>query len=183
MNFIENCFNFNLQYSFLNKFRYKSLSKMPKIKKLVLTTKVSKYKTRELALNFLILELLIGRDLTFKIFKTKKPNLILKLRKGIPIGVMVILKKQIKIFCVLTKFFHFKLLKNHKKNINNVINLKKIKKNYINFSIKNDILNLKKIALFYNLFIYNKLNFTINIIFYNKLQKEIAFIYKYFIKD
>jgi ribosomal protein L5 len=179
MSVLENYFNSNLRYNFLNKLNHnKSLNNIPKIKKLILTVKISKYKTKELSLNFLVLELLTKtKKLTkIQILKIKKPNLILKIRKGTPIGGKIILKNKLKILNTLTKIY-FPLLK---KNQNlNFKTLKKMQKSYLTISIKNNILNFKKINLFYSLFTYNSFNFTVNIVFNNKLKKKLATVFRY----
>lgn len=179
MNLLEIFFFNNFRYTALNKYFFTSLKKVPKIKKIVLTLKISKYKIKDLALNFLILELIqnITSNTRIQIIKTKKPNLILKLRKGTPIGCKIIINSSFQIFEILNKLnINITLFnKTSKKNITK--QLCKID-NSLTIPIKN-VLSIKQINRFYNLFINNHFNFNINIFFSNKLKQEISFVYKF----
>jgi len=159
MKIIESLLKYNLNYSFINKFFYKSLKKkLPKIKKIVVTFKILKYKTKDIILNLFILQTLTNKKNKLNFLKTKKPNLTLKLRKGIPVGISIIFKRQ-QLFSV----FDIKILK-----LINFSKLKSIKKsNSLNFGLKK-ILNLKRIATFYTIFMNNIFNFNINLIFNKK---------------
>lgn len=172
MNIFENFFIYNLYYCIINKLNYKSLKNLPKINKIVLTLKTSQYKTKDLALNFLIFKLLTRKSNTIKIIKTKKPNLILKIRKGLPIGSKLIITNQNKQFNFLSLLI-FKILKNNKVKLH----FKNVEKS-LTFPIKN-LFNLKYINIFYSIFMNKYLNFNINVVFNLKLKKEIFFIYKY----
>jgi ribosomal protein L5 len=170
---LKKFFNNNLKYKLINKFNYKHINNLLVIKKVILVVKTTKYKMQDLALSLLILKLLASIKIKTEIIKTKTQNLLLKIKKGIPIGIKLIIKSSYLIFNILSKLTYVKFRKNKIK-----FNIKTIKNNFLNFNVKK-ILNYKKINSFYSLFLNQKLNFTINLIFNNVCKQKLIFFCKY----
>jgi hypothetical protein len=157
----------NLRYEFTNKFNFLNL-KVFKINSIILNCKLEIFNLKTVAVYFLILQYLTDKKKGLFI-NTKKSNLLLKLKKGDPIGCYFYLKKNKLIFL----FF--------KKLILNILSITKIKEkinnNFFLFTI-NNILLISKFEKFFNIFnILNKTKLYI-IINLKKKQKEILFIVK-----
>ena len=86
MNVLENYYKKIIRYDLINKFFYRNLNDIPELKKIILN-----FSTQNIAASFLILELITGKQGT--ITKSKRTNILLKIRKGNPIGCIIILKK------------------------------------------------------------------------------------------
>lgn len=145
-----------INYDLLNKFDFKSLNHIPFLSKIILKFDFKVYDYKLLIRCLFILELLSGK--LPKIIKSKRPNIFLKLKKGIPIGCKVNLKninmlKFLIIFINLPKsiFSKSKIKSNNKQfSLNmilfNVLNLPLLQNNYHFFkNIKN--LNITFITL------------------------------------
>ena len=91
MNFLEHYYNKKLKYDLINKFFYLNLKKLPKLKKIVLNFNCKTTELKTLATHLLALELIANQKAVLTI--SKRPNLLLKIRKGNPVGCKVILKK------------------------------------------------------------------------------------------
>lgn len=174
MQILERYYKYNLKYNFLNKFKYNSIKKIPKLKKIVLT-----FKNKMPSLKLVILSLLAFEFITniknVRILSVKKPNLMLKIKKGNPIGCKIILRKN-NIFKFLNKLiFNILIIFNSLKNIN----VKKFSthNNSYTFSIQN-IMFFKKIRHFFNVF-SNIGNLNLAIIFeQNTFKNSILFSLK-----
>lgn len=92
MNFIEYYYKNVIKYDLLNRFHYKTLNKIPKLNKIVLNFGCKDSNFMQLVSPLIALELITSQKglLTF----SKKSNIVLKIRKGNPIGCKVILKKE-----------------------------------------------------------------------------------------
>lgn len=172
MHFLNN-FNLKvLKYDVLNKFLYKNTKKIPKLKKIILHFNCKTSSLTNLAISLLALELITGKKgkLTF----IKKPNVLLKLRKGNPVGCKVELKN-ILMFNFLTRLYleGFPKMKNftelkftHKKN----------KSNDFSFYIQ-DIFVFDGMEKHYNLF-SNLSKISLNFITTTNNISELHFIFK-----
>jgi len=92
MHFLEN-YNKNIvQYDLVNKFNYRNTKHLPALKKIVLSLSCRNSNLKELATIFLSLELVAaqkGGVLT----TTRKSNILLKIRKGQPVGCKLVLRR------------------------------------------------------------------------------------------
>lgn len=130
-------FNTNFAYFFVNKFKYYSLNHIPKnFIKIVLIINGKNINFRNLIENLLILELITMKKQNYFIY-IKKPNLVLKLKTGTPIGCKLLLKK--KLMFMFFKNFIFDVWPLFKKHIN------------LNFTKTNFIFNVKNPIVFYKL--------------------------------
>lgn len=173
MNFIKHFYNKNMKYDLLNKFYYINTKKLPKIKKIVITLNCKTTKMASLAFSSLALELVTSQKSQFII--SKKANLLLKIRKGNPIGCKVTLKKN--------KMFKF--LENTCCNIipqlkvlNKMSIESKINKNYFKYNIANLFIfnELEK-----NYYLFNEIgNLNITIVTDSTKIKETKFLFHSF---
>lgn len=80
-----------IKYDILNKFYYSNLRQIPKLKKIVLNFGYNKSDFKQLISGLLALEIISSKKGI--ITKSSQTNITLKIKKGIPIGCKVILKK------------------------------------------------------------------------------------------
>lgn len=92
-----------LKNEFINKFSYLNLAKLPKIKKIILTFKLNIFSLKMLATHFLILQNIVEAKKGL-IIKAKKANILIKIKKGNPVGCKISLTNNKKIFLFLKKF-------------------------------------------------------------------------------
>lgn len=169
MNFLKYFYNTTLKYDLINKFNYKTTKNLPKIKKIILNYNCKNTKLKNLASSFLALELISSKK--GKLTLTQKSNILLKLRKGNPVGCKVILKNK-QMFNFLEQNLNEILFK-EKKSLK--FNKKQtLKKNFFSYEIYNKF-NFFQLEKQYYLF--NELEkLHINIVF--NLNKELLFILK-----
>lgn len=125
MNVLNNYYTQIVKQDFLNKFNYKNVSQIPKIKKIALNFNCKNFNTKKLALTMLTLELITTKK--GKLTVAKKAVVNLKLRKGHPVGCKIILEKKKmnaflfnllnKIFPQLKNFKGFKTKQNNKNDV------------------------------------------------------------------
>jgi len=114
----------NLKHNFINKFKYSSLNKLPKLKKIVISFKSKTPNLKIIAISLLAIEFIVNKKAKFT--RTKNQNLTLKIKKGQLIGCKVFLTKKsiflflmnliLNILPVFIKNYRFLLLKNLKNN-------------------------------------------------------------------
>lgn len=143
MYFFEKYYNNNIKYDLITKFNYKKLKTIPKLKKIILNfgCKTSDFKKISIAL--LSLNLITKKQSKF--VSAKRPNVLLKIRKGEPVGCKIILTKKF-MFLFLSKilfknlpYFKFRIrLKQNTNsltfNIKNILIFKILEQNYILFN-------------------------------------------------
>ena len=155
--------NKNLIYKNVNKFKICDLNSLFKIKKIILQYKFKKCDLNLLSIHSLILEYLSeNKKLTF--INSKKSNILLKIKKGNPIGCEICLKNS-KFVLVLIKNLILDILLLIKQN-------QIIKKNCSDnfFILKlNNIVLISKLEKFFNLLVST--NEKINIIFITNQKK------------
>ncbi len=146
MHFLEKYYENIIKHDLINRFFYKNNKEIPKLKKIVLSMNCKNSEIFNLASVSLFLELISNK--TISIIKSKKANVVLKIRKGYPIGCKIVLCKTfMEIF--LFRFINDSLPK--MKNIKTEILSSKIKKNSVTYCIKNlSIFN--ELEEYYNLF-------------------------------
>jgi len=91
MNFLNCFYHKTLKFDLINKFYYTNLKKLPKLTKVVLSSNCRTTELKPLATHLLALELVTNQR--GKITLSKKPNLVLKIKKGSPTGCKLTLKK------------------------------------------------------------------------------------------
>jgi large subunit ribosomal protein L5 len=102
MNLLENYYKQIIKYDLINKFLYNQLRDIPELKKIILNFGCKHFEIKNLAASLLSLELITTKRGT--VTKSKRANILLKIRKGYPVGCIVILTKK-----KMYQFF-FKLL-------------------------------------------------------------------------
>jgi large subunit ribosomal protein L5 len=174
MSLLEYFFYKNLKYSFINKFKYTSLKNLPKIKKVTLTFKTKVPNLKIISTSFLALEFIAKKQTKGSFIVAKQQNLVLKIKKGNPIGCKIFLSKTIMFKFIEQLIFNVLLLLKN----NNTSNFDKpqLTNNSCSLAIKNTIV-LPQLGKFYSIFnINNHLNLIINIT--TKDKKTTTFIFK-----
>lgn len=91
MNILENYYKKVIRQDLLNKFSYDRIENIPQLKKIVLNFGCKNFDIKNISVSLLSLELITGQKGVLT--KSKRANILLKIRKGNPVGCMVILKK------------------------------------------------------------------------------------------
>ena len=144
MFFFEKYYNNIIKNDLLTKFNYKNVKTIPKLKKIILTFGFNTSDFKKISIALLALKLITKKQ--SKIVSAKKPNVLLKIRKGEPVGCKVILTKKF-MFLLLSNLL-FKILPF---NFKYRILLKECNVNSLTFNIKN-ILIFKTLEQNYILF-------------------------------
>ena len=97
MNIIENYYKNVIRYDLINKFFYTHVEEIPKLKKIILNFGCKSDEIKLIASSLFSLELITSKR--GYITKSKRANILLKIRKGSPVGCVVVLEK--------TKMYHF----------------------------------------------------------------------------
>jgi large subunit ribosomal protein L5 len=92
MHFLTNFYKKNLNREFINKFIFQKTKQIPKIKNIALNFGCKTNDIKTLTSSLLALELITYQKSKFTV--TKYPNILLKLRKGNPVGCKVSLRNQ-----------------------------------------------------------------------------------------
>ncbi len=170
MNFIEKFYYKTLKYDLINKFLYKSTKTIPQIKKIILNFGCKTSDLKALSTSALALELIANQKNALTL--TKYNNVLLKIRKGHPVGCKVTLRKK-KSFEFLTKMLIdiFPKLKNFEGLKTN----KKIKKNTFSYELA-DTFSFQELEENYYLF-NNLRNLHVTIVTTSKKKEELYFIF------
>lgn len=89
MTLIDNYYKKIIQYDLINKFFYYDLNKIPKLEKIILNFGVQEgLVLKNVAASFLALELITNKQSI--ITKPKQTNMLLKVKKGTPVGCLLI---------------------------------------------------------------------------------------------
>ena len=146
MNILESYYEKTIKYDLLNKFLYDRIENIPQLKKIVLNFGCKSFDIRNLSVSLFSLELITGRKGVLT--KSKRANILLKIRKGNPVGCIVILKKN-KMYD-----FTFKLLINVFPNLKDFKGIHVAKKlNVSNFSFTLiDLISFKELEKQFYLF-------------------------------
>jgi large subunit ribosomal protein L5 len=102
MRVLKTYFEKIIKYDLINTFIYKNLKNIPKFKKLILNFGYKKSNLKYLISGLLALEFISSKK--GKLTKSKHLNLLLKLKKGNPVGCKIVLKKS------SMYFFYLKLI-------------------------------------------------------------------------
>jgi ribosomal protein L5 len=177
MSLLEYFFYKNLKYSFINKFKYRSLKSLPKTKKATLTFKTKVPDLKIIATSFLALEFLSKKQTKSSFIIAKQQNLVVKIKKGNPIGCKIFLSK-IKMFKFIEQLV-FNVLLLLKNNKTGNFNKPQLTKNTCSLVIRNTTV-FPRLGKFHSIFnITDHLNLVINIT--TKDKKITTFIFKSFL--
>lgn len=91
MFFINSYFNGTVRYDFVNAFFLKDLTQIPSLKKIVINFGYQQSLFKHIILGLLALEVISLKK--GKLTQTKRLNVLLKMKKGTPIGCKIILRK------------------------------------------------------------------------------------------
>ena len=146
MHFLNYFYNKNLKFDLINKFYYANLKKLPKLEKVILNSSCKTTELKALATDLLALELVTNQRGILTI--SKRPNLLLKIRKGNPAGCKLTLKKS-----HMLTFFSKSLneIFPKVKNFNGISIHQKVEKKACSFVLK-DVLNFTELSEHYYLF-------------------------------
>ena len=91
MYILEHYYEYIIKQDLLNKFNYLNVKNVPNLKKIILNFGCSNHRIKNIAPAVLMLELLSNK--LSKLTKTKKSNVLLKIKRGTPVGCCLVLKK------------------------------------------------------------------------------------------
>ena len=129
-----------VNYDLLNKFKFKNISSLPRLSNVVLKFDFKTYDYKLLIKCLSMLELLSGKRGI--VITSKKSNIFLKLKKGLPVGCKVILSNNKSLKFLISLINNQKLLGNNYKTsfnnkesstnliVSNVVNLPQLQNNY-----------------------------------------------------
>lgn len=147
MHFLEKFYFRTLKYDLINKFRYNNTKNLPKLKKIILNFGSKTADAKQLASSLLAFELIANQKGILT--TTKKPNILLKIRKGNPTGCKLTLHKHnlfnffgktiIEIFPKLKNFNGFNINQKLKQNtffykLHNTFSFSELENHYYLFS-------------------------------------------------
>lgn len=173
MHFLTTFYKKNLKYELINKFIYNKTNTIPKLKKIILNFGCKTADFKQLSSSLLAIELITNK--CGILTKTKKSNILFKIRKGNPTGCKVTLSK-FNAYNFLSKIIIeiFPKLK----NFSGFYSTKKIKKNAFSYEL-HETFTFKELEKHYYLFNnLSKLNITIVTTTNNN--KEMLFLLKSF---
>lgn len=173
MHFLEKFYNKTIKYELSNKFHYKEVGGIPKLKKITLNFGCQTADMRQLSSSLLALELIASQKGLMT--KTNFSNILFKIRKGNPTGCKITLSK-FRMFNFLTKLL-FEILP-QLKSFTGLTLPKKIQNNVFSFKLCemctfNELEN--------HFYIFNNLpELNITIITNSKTKQELVFLLKSF---
>ena len=170
MYFLENYYQNVIKYDLINKFQYKNLQNLPKLEKIILNFGHKNPNIQILASSLLSLELITTKRGTLT--TTHNSHILLKIRKGNPVGCKVVLTKTL-MYNFFTKLLvdlfpqmkEFKEFSFQKKNL---------QKNSFSLQLKNTFIFLE-LERNYNLF-NNLSNLNITIVTNTSTHNELLFL-------
>lgn len=92
MNILEYYYKKIIRQDLINKFSYNNLKEVPELKKIVLNFGNQNSDLKTLAASINSLNLITNKE-NSTLTKAKKPNILLKIRKGQPVGCKIVLEK------------------------------------------------------------------------------------------
>ena len=130
MHFLEYYYINIIKYDLINRYNYKNIKDIPKLKKIILNFGCKTSELKKLSASLLFLQLITTKK--GKLTVSKQSNIVLKIRKGNPVGCKILLVKT-----AMYKFL-FKLLIEVLPRIKNKILLKKTSyKNTLTYNFEN----------------------------------------------
>ena len=171
MHFLNYFCTKTLKFDLINKFYYTDLKKLPNLKQIVLNFSCKTTELKILATHLIALELITNQKGITTV--SRRPNLLLKLRKGNPSGCKVTLRKTLMIN-FLSKSFNETFPK--VKNFSGMMIHQKVEKNAFSFSVK-DTLAFSELAEHYYLF-NNLSNLSLSFLTQVNTREEMLFFLK-----
>lgn len=167
MNILENYYTKIVRRDLINKFSYTHLSQIPQLKKIIINLGCKNSDIKSIAPALFSLELITAKR--GFLVKSKRSNVLLKIRKGNPVGCIVVLKKK------QMYEFLFKLLAEVFLSFKSFTSLNAISRNKTSFSftLKN-LINFRELKKQFYLFI--KLP-SLNVILITNAKTEVELIY------
>ena len=92
MNFVKTLENKIIKHDLINKYRYKNINELPKLKKIILSFSCTSFTIQKFATTILALEIIASKKSSLT--TSKSANVFLKIQKGQPSGCKVVLKPQ-----------------------------------------------------------------------------------------
>jgi large subunit ribosomal protein L5 len=169
MHFIENLYFKTLKYDLSNKFLYDKTKEMPELKKIILNFGCKTTNIKNLAASILALELVSRQK--GALTKTKTSSILLKVRKGNPVGCKIILKRK-QMFKFLTRLLIEVLPRT--KNFDGLKLNPSVEQSTFSYQLR-DTLNFNELEKHYYLF-NNLPQLKITFVTNSKLKKELTFI-------
>ena len=90
MNILESYYKRVIRHDLINKFVYNQLNEIPQLKKIVLNFGCKNFELKNIASALLSLELITAKR--GSLTKSKRANILLKVRKGYPVGCVIVLR-------------------------------------------------------------------------------------------
>lgn len=171
MHFLTKFYNKNLKYELINKFIYNKSSKIPELKKIILNFGCKTADLKQLSSSLLAIEFITNKKGIMT--KTKKSNILFKIRKGNPTGCKIVLSK-FNAYNFLSKLIVEILPR--LKNFSGFNSYKKIKKNAVSYDL-HETFTFKELENHYYLF-NNLSRLNITIVTNTKNQGEMLFLLK-----
>ena len=171
MHYLTKFYNKNLKYELINKFTYNKTNTIPQLKKIILNFGCKTADLKQLSSSLLALEFITNKRGFMT--KTKKSNILFKIRKGNPTGCKVVLSK-FSAYNFMSKLITeiFPKLK----NFSEYYSYKKMKKNAFSYNL-HETFTFKELENHYYLFNnLSKLNITI--VTNTKNKEEMIFLLK-----
>nr|AEP20752.1 ribosomal protein L5 [Kryptoperidinium foliaceum endosymbiont] len=173
MNILQHYYKKIIKRDLINKFSYTHLEEIPQLKKIILNFGCKNSDIRSIASVFLSLELVTTTKVS--IARSKRANVLLKIRKGNPVGCMVVLRDE--------RMYHFlfKLLSEVLPNLKSFAGInvsKKLGKTSFSFTLK-DLIHFKELEKQFYLFI-NLPPLNITLITNTKTKEELLYLLQSF---
>lgn len=169
MHILEYYYEKIIKYDLINKFFYTNLKELPKLKKIILNFGCKSFEIKNLASALFALELVTNKRGILT--TSKKANILLKIRKGHPVGCTVVLEK------TDMYIFFLKLLNEVFPNLKDFKGIrlpKKAKKTSFSFTIK-ELISFEELSTHFYLF-NNLPPLNITLITNTKTQEELIFL-------
>lgn len=171
MHYLEHFYTKTLKHDLANKFFYRNTKKLPQLKKIVLNFGCKSTEIKNLAASLLALELIAHKKGTLTV--TRHSNIILKIRKGNPVGCKVSLRKE-KMFIFLEKLLTEIFPKI--KSFDGTTLSKRTKKNILSYKFRD---NFSFMELEEHYYLFHKLpKLDITIVTSSRLKEEMLFLIK-----
>lgn len=91
MHFLEHYYEKIIKQDLINKFNYKTINKLPKIKKIILNFGCQNFSIQKIAKTLLAMELITNKKSIITV--AQNSNILLKIQKGYPAGCKIVLTK------------------------------------------------------------------------------------------
>lgn len=173
MNILEYYYKKIVRRDLINKFTYTHFEEVPQLKKIILNLGCKNSDVKSIASALLSLELITTKK--GSLVKSKRANVLLKIRKGNPVGCVVILKNN------AMYDFLFKLLSEVFPNLKSFTGLnisKNLGKTSFSFTLK-DFINFKELEKQFYLFI-NLPPLNITLVTNARTKKELLYLLQSF---